>query len=262
MGFTLLEVIIAITILAFMSLTVTKMLQNGLERKDTVTKEDRDRLQVENFWSRLSLDIAQNYTPLYYDLLATPDPNNPDAQTLEAFPAMTKNDYVVPVPLESDGGWVFFTASNRRRQEGQKQSNYTWVRYELIELEDQTKAVARRQMAGKVFYGVFEWDKIKPQIILKRVKSLQFLFWHPAKEKFMEHLKDLGSPVVLRGIKVILKWEDLLGQEQEFERIFRVAWPLFRPEEAERNSGQNGVNGNQNRSGSSGPSNSGNNANY
>jgi len=266
-GFTLLEVIIAITILAFMSLTVTRMLQEGLERKDTVTKEDRDRLQVENFWQRLSLDIAQNYTPLYYDPIATPDPNNPDAQTLEAFPAMTKHDYVVPVPLESDEGWVFFTASNRRRQEGQKQSNYTWVRYDLIDQEDHTKAVARRQLAGKVFYGVFDWEKIKPQIILKNVKSLAFWFWDAKKKKFVEHLKELPAPVVLRGIKVKLEWEDILGQSQTFERIFRVAWPLFDPVAAEKesqnanNNNANGAKGNQSSSDSNNNSNSGDSSN-
>ena len=229
-GFTLLEVIIAITILAFMALGVTKMLQSGLERKDTMTVDDRDRLQVENFWQRLNLDIGQNYTPLYYDVAATPDPNSLDAQTLEAFPAMSREGYVVPVPLEKDDGYIFFTAANRRRQEGQKQSNYAWVRYEIMNLDDGTSALVRRYLPGKVFLGVFEWDKIKPQVILKRAKKLQFFFWHPQKEKFMEHLRDLPSPVVLRAVKVELTWEDLSGQEQTFTRIIRVVWPYFNPQ--------------------------------
>ena len=231
-GFTLLEVIIAITILAFMSLGVTKLLQSGIERKDTMTVEDRDRLQVENFWQRLSLDIGQNYTPLYYDVVATPDPNSLDAQTLEAFPKMSQQGYIVPVPLEQNDGYVFFTAANRRRQAGQKQSNYAWVRYELKDIGEKDKALVRYHLAGKVFLGNLPWDKMKPQIILKRVQDLKFFYWDPKKAKFVEHLRDLPSPVVLRAIKVKLDWADLAGETQTFERIIRVLWPDFNPQES------------------------------
>jgi len=67
-------------------------------------------------------------------------------------------------------------------------------------------------------------------VILKRVKSLQFSFWHPQKAKFVEHLRDLPAPAVLRAVKVNLSWEDLAGQEQVFERIIRVVWPYFNPQ--------------------------------
>jgi len=90
--------------------------------------------------------------------------------------------------------------------------------------------IVRQFNPNNIYNKEFEWTDIKAQILLKRVKSLEFLFWNPAREDFSNSLTDLENKNLLRAIKIKLIWKDLNNQELTFEKIFRPLWPFFNPE--------------------------------
>lgn len=64
-GFTLVEVMISITILMFISFATYKMVDTNIDTKDRVVKEDRQTVQSLTAIGRLDSDISQIYNPLF-----------------------------------------------------------------------------------------------------------------------------------------------------------------------------------------------------
>ena len=65
-GFTLLEVLIAITVLSFIILGIATITDDSQQTAESVIQEDLDLLQVETAFSRLEWDISHAYSPLYF----------------------------------------------------------------------------------------------------------------------------------------------------------------------------------------------------
>lgn len=162
-GFTLLEILIAITLLAFITLGVVNITENAAQTKERTTVINENNLQIETALSRFEWDFSQIYSPLYF---TTPyvaqnqdlDGDGRNDKTGEAiqpnqgleeynefhqnlrmrfesnqhFSGISKEGLPIPRFHSPDKAtFEFFTASNRRKIVNVKQSHFNWVKYTL-----------------------------------------------------------------------------------------------------------------------------------
>lgn len=174
-GFTLLEILIAITLLAFISLAVVNITDNALLTKERTTEVNKNNLQIETAMSRFDWDLTQIYSPLYFstvmkignsnaldassnlDALGNPISNisggaaapvSPELQNYyeqlvrrfernEHFISVSKEGLPIPRFYAPERNvFEFFTTSNRRKVENSRQSHFAWVRYTLGDQPD------------------------------------------------------------------------------------------------------------------------------
>ena len=172
-GFTLIEILIAITIMAFMTMGVVSITQNAADTMDRTTVLNKNNLQIETALSRFEWDFSQIYSPLYFSTVLNlasadqfgngndRDSDGRDDNTGKAIPPAAplspqlqeyyqrlvqrfdQNDHFgsvsregLPIPKfysPDKTVFEFFTSSNRRKMENTKQSHFGWVRYSLGE---------------------------------------------------------------------------------------------------------------------------------
>ncbi len=171
-GFTLIEILIAITILAFMTMGVVSITQNAADTMDRTTTLNKNNLQIETALSRFEWDFSQIYSPLYFsaplnlgsvDQTANGNDLNGDGvddktgqpiqqtpltpqiqeyyqrliqrfESNEHFKAISKEGLPIPRFYSPDKNtFEFFTSSNRRKMQNTRQSHFAWVRYSLGE---------------------------------------------------------------------------------------------------------------------------------
>lgn len=269
-GFTLAEILIAITLLSFLMIGVYELMDNSTNTKESIIREDREMLQVESALARLNMDFTQIYTPLYFSFSEKEkkkeeekkehesDKENPEEtksrnedryadkedsdeksggfQVSEKFPQV--NDKGLPIPSLTNpdkNSIVFFTSSNQRKMQNVKQSRFAWVRYSLRNSTREDKKdsapyeFVRSFTANNPYSGEFDWDPVPAHVLLRNVKSLEFLFWHKARSKFVSSLKELDDTSKIRILKIKLTWVDSIDLEHDVERTFRAQWPYFDP---------------------------------
>jgi prepilin-type N-terminal cleavage/methylation domain-containing protein len=87
-GFTLIEILIAITLLAFITIGVVSITQNAADTKDRTTEINKNNLQIETALSRFEWDFTQIYSPLYFsqvlDINRLADPFGANANFVDA----------------------------------------------------------------------------------------------------------------------------------------------------------------------------------
>lgn len=170
-GFTLLEILIAITILAFITLAVVNITENAVLTMERTTEINKNNLQIETAMSRFEWDFSQIYSPLYFstamnlqqasgtDMSGFGNPGettppvaaqppatvNPQMQAYyetmlqryqlnEHFSGVSKEGIPIPRFYSPEKNiFEFFTSSNRRKMQNLKQSHYAWVRYSLAD---------------------------------------------------------------------------------------------------------------------------------
>ena len=139
-GMTLIEVMIAITLLAFVILGVTSITENSQNAKDRTLQTDRDNMQIETVFSRLDWDFSQIWSPLYFTQKFAGTLNPQTMPGLEEMIYLYENHprfrlpskEGLPIPTfrsREKSEIIFLTSGNRRKIENQKQSNFMWVRY-------------------------------------------------------------------------------------------------------------------------------------
>jgi len=250
-GFSLIEVLVATIMLAFMVYAVTTVSDNALDATQTVVNEDREYLQVLTAFSRIKRDIEHIYSPLYFARKFTPNPDNPqDFQLAQYLSGKFKeNDNFafairsgLPVPLfeaEEKSSLKIFTLTNRRKLENSKESRFAWVSYRLEsnESEEESKQGLfnlMREQAGENIYitddTLFEKPKSFP--LMDNVVSLTFEYWDREKRKWREKITEVpNGKNIIRGVKIVLEWKDKEGVEHIEQRIFRPLFPYFIPED-------------------------------
>lgn len=252
-GFTLIEILIAITLLSFVMLSVVSITDSSITTTNRVTSEDTEYLQVETAMNRVDWDISQAYSPLYFS--HEMKPQNLTAEEGEAYNRLVSNyqnndrfafpSYdALPVPTykaEDKNTITFFTTSNRRKLKNIKQSHFAWVQYTL-ESDDRinstdknsAKGVFVRKFAPNDVYNTeaVEWGNIKSQVLLRNVESVLFEFWNPTTRKWVDNLDLIkNGNHLFRGVKLTLEWIDPDGIETKFIRVFRPLFPNFQPED-------------------------------
>jgi prepilin-type N-terminal cleavage/methylation domain-containing protein len=255
-AFTLIEVIISITILSFLMIYVYTIIDESSITKDRVIIEDRAVIQAERAIMRFEVDFAQIYSPLYYDPLPPKKRSDSSEDELsdikkakeykatKNFPLVTKSGHPVPlVSLEDKNELIFMTTANRRKIQDSKQSRFAWIRYALKASETESESgsdkggndLVRSITPFNPFEGEVDWDKVKEYVIMKNVESLSFSFWNAKREKFVTSTKELDEdPNLIRMIKMEMVWIDTNGNEEEVSRIYRPNWPFFDTKEDEK----------------------------
>jgi prepilin-type N-terminal cleavage/methylation domain-containing protein len=252
-GFTLVEVLIAILLLGFISLETYKLVDNSTDAKERILKEDQLLMQTLTAMNRIDNDISQIYSPLYAFGKGQVDPNNMMQSGLDStistqgessptFDGRTKNGLLIPQFISDDKSTIqFLTTSNRRKIADSKESRYAWIKYSLLASKDeddkkQGGSDLVRQILPVDIYNK-EVNSIlkdtnsshsKSQVILTHVKSLEFSFWDEKSKKYVTSLQDLNeNKNLVRLIKLELVWMDDNNIEQKLEKNFRILYPLF-----------------------------------
>ena len=259
-GFTLIEVLIAITLLSAVMIGIITLTDNTFDTADRVIREDEERLALETAFSRMEWDLSQLYTPLYFSHLLKPEGMSEDEgeiynsiidkyQRNSRFNLLSY-DYI-PVPLfkiEDKTTLTVFTNANRRKLENLKQSNFAWIQYSLepndeeipegIEQttakEVQSSKMLIRKIQNSNVYGSsqIEWDKIKSQVLFRKVNKLKYEFWNKETDKWTDNIELIKNGANhIKGIKVTMDYYDQDNLEKTTVRIFRPLYPDFEPED-------------------------------
>lgn len=246
-GFTLIEVLIAIILLAFISLYTFKMIDNSMDTKERVLKEDQLLLQTLTAVARLDSDFSQLYSPLFAYSRANPstDPNiayQDNASPKGVFDGKAKNGMIIPIfQSEDKSTLVFFTASNRRKVADSKESRFTWIKYSLRRSEKEAESdddknknskgeneLVRQMITSNIYNSDLNWGDVSSQVLLTEIKSLEFSFWDERTKKFTSSLLDLNeNKNAPFSIKMELIWIDEENHEQKIVKIFRRMHPFF-----------------------------------
>ena len=253
-GFTLIEIIIAITLLSLLMISVVNMTSKSLESKDAIVKEDREILELETALDRLNWDFSQIYTPLYH----TPPFQPPERKrSEEAFQAREKmkrwlenplyGEYFLhpdffgrPIPdFKSEGGKEaieFYTKSHRRRFRDTNESEFAWVRYEFRPYRGDDEdnkdlyELVRYYNAQHIYNRNLDLKETPAIVLTNRVKEFRFLFWDDERKKWLPRYLTEKLPPPLRGLKLELKWKRRSdGAELTTSRTYRTIWPYFIP---------------------------------
>ena len=245
-GFTLFEVLIAITILTFISYSTYKMVDSNTDTKERVVKEDRQNVQSLTAIGRLDSDISQIYNPLYSNGKYVPTANTSDNDVYAdtnnangAFDGKTKTGALIPqFKSEDKASIIFLTQANRRKIADTKESRFAWVKYSLQNMEpdpdnpeDKTSGLSelvRQTIATDIYNSTQDWSQSKPQVIMERLKTLEFSFWDERTKKYTSSLQELNeNKNLIRSIKVNITWVDDDQHEQKIEKTFRTLSPYF-----------------------------------
>ena len=259
-GFTLIEVMIAITILSFIMISVVSITGSSQATKDRVLSEDKELLQIETAFARFEWDFSQIYSPLYFshDMRKENLDNEESIIAMERLLEQFRSNVSFPKPsydglpipqftFEDKNTFAFFTTSNRRKLKNIKQSHFAWVQYSLETDRNISDAsdndlnnpkirakgiLTRRFQANDVFNpdGV-KWGDLKKQVLLRNVESLQFEFWNPDTRKWVDNIELItNGRFLVRGVKVTLEWMTPEETTIKYIRIYRPLFPQFTPE--------------------------------
>lgn len=256
-GFTLIEVLISITLLAFIMLIIMNISSNAMSTKDRVTKEDNKMLQIETALNRIQWDIEHSYSPLYFSIpMKANTQNEGDLEAYNNFMQKYQNNNRfkmvsyegLPIPkneLEGKDEFTFFTAGNRRKFQDQKQSSFAWIKYQLSNVENEddldeemrsfesTKYLTRQFMADDVFNpDSIKWDDVKKQTLLRNVTKLKIQFWDFKTKKWQENLRVIADgDSKLNGVKLIIEIQEDEDNTYIIEKIVRPLFPKFTSED-------------------------------
>ncbi len=260
-GFTLVEVLIAIVLLGFISLYTYKMVDNNTDTKDRVLKEDQLLMQTLTAMNRLDNDFSQLYSPLFSFSKASPvnpqgnyenqeQDNYAQQESLPTFDGKTKNGLLIPQFISDDKSTIqFLTTANRRKVADSKESRYAWIRYSLqTTIDEEDRKLGGYDLIRQILpVDIYSSDilsilkdtnaaKSRAQVILTHVKSLEFSFWDEKTKKYVTSLQELNeNKNLVRLIKVNLVWIDANTNEQKIEKNFRVLYPNFQVKQDDLN---------------------------
>ena len=259
-GFTLVEVLIGISILSLIMLAIVNFSSEVMDVADRVPREDRENLQIETAMARLEWDFSQIYSPLYFSHMLEPEKMSEfegeaynriinQYQSNSRFNALSFDGLPIPTYKNSEkSSLVFFTSSNRRRFANDKQSQFAWVKYELVkdddeieeteEVEENRKLNAQNKIVRSIIstnvYSPREldWSQVKQQTLLRGVIKLLFEFYNPENNKWTDNLDLIKNGYQkITAIRVTLDYLDGSNTESQTIRIFRPLFPEFTPED-------------------------------
>ncbi len=249
-GFTLLEVLIAITLLSLLMLGVYSLVNSSAITREHTLQEDKEFVEAETALYRLEMDFALLYTPLLYTVRHTSKANQnsndpavneqPKNSSLDKYEASERFPFIskkaIPVPIlsnEDKSSFAFLSSGNKRNFESVKESNFAWIKYTLKTMEGESNepglmALVRYHLPLNPYAPEFDWASSSPSVLLNNVKKIEFQFWDPQRKNFVDSLKNTNSDQnLIRVLKVVLEWIDMHQAEHKIERIFRITWPTF-----------------------------------
>lgn len=223
------------------------MVDTNIDTKERVTREDRKTVQSLTAIGRLDSDISQMYNPLFSSSKLTPAANSNSGDIYAdstsnpngPFDGKASTGALIPqFKSEDKSSIIFLTLANRRKVADSKESRFAWVKYSMRSMEpdpdnpDDTTAglseLVRQTITTDIFNPTQDWSKPKFQVVMERIKSLEFSFWDERGKKFTTSIGELNeNKNLIRSLKVAIVWVDDDKKEQEIEKVFRVLYPYF-----------------------------------
>lgn len=224
------------------------MIDSNTTAKDRVVREDKMTVQGLTAIGRLDADISQIVNPLFsYSKLVVTTSNVESVYSDNnnningSFEGKTQNGALIPqFKSEEKSSILFLTQANRRKIADSKESRYAWVKYSLrrpeedFDKDEDSKnnsnlfELVRQSIATDIYNSNLDWSKPKSQVVLERVKELEFSFWDERSKKFTNSLQELNeNKNLIRQVKVSIIWLNEDDNEQKIEKIFRVLAPYF-----------------------------------
>lgn len=270
-GFTLLEVLIAITILSMLMVSIYSIIDSSTTTKDKVLSEDREKMQFEMGITRLETDFEFIHSPLYFESTANDDTlykkkssstsnanstdnkNNSNDNFLdledettnkiyeqnENFEGLSESNRPIPKLINDEkGSIIFMSSAGRRLLKNSKQSNLMWIRYSVINnsepaIKEASFALTRTVIKEDLYKSQLDWDAAKEYVVLENLQSFEFNFWDPKKEKYVDSLRELTQDKQTpRLIKVKLTYLTKTKEVHDVIRTFRPIWPNFNTKKA------------------------------
>lgn len=222
------------------------MVDTNIDTKDRVVKEDRQTIQSLTAVARLDSDLSQIYNPLFSSskLIPTASSNsdiysdntsNPNG----AFDGKTSSGALIPqFKSEDKSTLILLTLANRRKVADSKESRFAWIKYSLRAMEpnpdnpdDNTAGLSelvRQTITTDIFNPTQDWSNQKSQVVMEKIKSLEFSFWDERTKKYTNSILELNeNKNLIRSLKVNIIWIDDDKNEQKIEKSFRVLFPYF-----------------------------------
>jgi prepilin-type N-terminal cleavage/methylation domain-containing protein len=243
-GFSLLEVMISILILSFITFSTYQLVNTNTETKTRVVKEDREIVQTITAMGRFESDISQLYTPLFAYSKMAPTAASSDIYAdvpvaNGSFEGKTKDGNLIPqIKSEDKSTIIFLTQANRRKMTDTKESRFAWIKYSLKNMEpdpenpdEKTQGLYelhRQSISSDIFNTTLDWENQKSQVVMDKIKSLEFSYWDERSKKYTTSFQELNeNKNLLRSIKVEITWIDDNNKEQKVSKSFRVLAPYF-----------------------------------
>ena len=264
-GFTLIEVIIAITILSVMMISVYQIVDNSTTTSERVKREDRERLQIAMAITRIETDLEFIHSPLYYDStyyqnkvrkikiyrlksIRYPKQQRTFDREIESYENKyqdkkyfkTISSNLMPIPViqnEDKGSITFLTSKNRRLIKNTKVSNFAWIRYRIVQTqnedgsernEEAPYSLTRTSVSKNVFSNDIKLENTKEHILLENIKDFSFEFWDSKRKKFVENILELHQTKSAPMLfKILLVYVSKDGQEYHEKRLIRPIWPFY-----------------------------------
>jgi prepilin-type N-terminal cleavage/methylation domain-containing protein len=249
-GFSLLEILIAMALLSIMMVSIVQITSTGIDTKEKILAEDNEFTQAETALGRISEDIYQIYSPLYFSnkqsAKRTGDESAPKIKYVfsQKYPSVSSKGQPIPSVESPDRQTlIFFSSSNRRKIKGSKESTYAWVKYALRNMEGERNPEAPYELVRyfdtkNIYDGSFKFDDIKPSILQKNIKSMDINYWDPDRKKFVDSIREIsGDSKLITGVEINLTWLDKLGMEKTIKRIILPQWPPLKPPSPEEDIG-------------------------
>jgi prepilin-type N-terminal cleavage/methylation domain-containing protein len=239
-GFTLIEVLVAIAILSFISLGVFQILDDTISTQDSVTKEDKEFIYIQTGLRRLETDFERIFSPLFFDFPKITSKKeqesfsySPESQSPynnhDNFDGVTNSGIPIPaIFFEKNKEIILFTRTNTRKYKNSKVTSFNWVRYRVessIEREG-LERLTRQAVNADIYNNNIPWDKTPVYTIIDGLKKIEFFLWDPQKNEWSDSVPDQGK-YLGSMLKVKLLW---VGQKEDphtVQKVFRIFYPEF-----------------------------------
>lgn len=195
-GFTLIEVLIAIALLAFISVIVYQATSRSFEVNKRLSSEADDIMGMSAALQAMEDDVSQIYTPLFPE---------PAANTLTG--DLTPSLFWT-VKLRGDGlrrarflgtpeKMSFITNNNYRIQRGLPESEFLAVVWSIEKNDKGTYQLKRFSDTNAFDYDKKELDRNKDisYVIMDNLNSVQFSYYRKEGKKYEENWDSEGSAV-------------------------------------------------------------------
>lgn len=232
-GFTLLEILIAISLLAFITFGVVQITDDAVNTKVRTVQINEDNLQIETALARMDWDISQAYSPLYFSspmvfaANASVDASGEISsqqnylnmyreqlrnrfQISQHFSAVSQEGLPIPRNYAPEKNvFEFFTSSNRRKTQNSTQSHFAWIRYSLEDQQLNPDEPKNENIPPNVknlvryISNSDPWEdtridpenaeKVNKAVLLENVENLEFQFWDLDRRKWETSLRNIKN---------------------------------------------------------------------
>lgn len=232
-GFTLLEILIAIVILSFITFGVVQITDNAVNTKERTLLINENNLQIETALARMDWDFSQAFSPLYFSSPMTFSNQQVSNENVEVnsqqnyinmyreqlrsrfqvsqnFNSISSEGILIPRYYAPEKDiFEFMTTSNRRKIQNTLQSHFTWIRYSLEaatidpEIERNEKIPSNTKSLVRFIANSDPWsdnridtedpEKVKKAVLLENVESLEFQYWDLERRKWETSLRNIKN---------------------------------------------------------------------